>query len=142
LVEGSLAPAVITLDTSALYELPNGKSPDYQAVRDALLADRGPFIVPASILAEIAYMIETRLGSAVLDAFLGDLDSGAFSLDCTVSDLPYVRHLLNRYADLELGFSDASVIACAERNGGNVLTLDRRDFGVVAHEGRISLFPW
>ena len=35
--------------------------------------------------------------------------------------------------------ADASVIACAERNGGKVLTLDFRHFRVVAREKRISL---
>jgi uncharacterized protein len=52
-----------------------------------------------------------------------------------------VRRLVQRYADLPLGFADASVIACAERNGGRVLSLDKRDFGVVAREGRITLLP-
>jgi predicted nucleic acid-binding protein len=33
------------------------------------------------------------------------------------------------------------VIACAERNGGRVLTLDRRDFDVVAGEGVITVLP-
>jgi hypothetical protein len=33
------------------------------------------------------------------------------------------------------------VISCAERNGGRVLTLDLRQFGVVADEGNVSLLP-
>ena len=49
--------------------------------------------------------------------------------------------VVQRYEDLPLGFADASVICCAERNGGRVLTLDLRHFGVVAAEGRISLLP-
>jgi predicted nucleic acid-binding protein len=43
---------------------------------------------------------------------------------------------------LPLGSADAAVIACAERHGGRVLTLDRRHFGVVEREGTISLVPW
>ena len=34
-----------------------------------------------------------------------------------------------------------AVIACAERHGGRVLTLDVRHFGTVAREGKISLLP-
>ena len=132
---------MITLDTSGLYELLDGQSPEHDAVRDALLADRGPLIVPVPILAEIAYMIEARLASRVMGAFLDDLESGAFALDCGLGDMPHIRTLVHRYADLPLGFADASVIACAERNGGRVLTLDRRHFGVVAREERITLFP-
>ena len=52
-----------------------------------------------------------------------------------------VRQLVARYADLSLGFVDAAVIACAERNGGRVLTFDLRDFGVVAAEGTITIVP-
>ncbi|MFL5796358.1 MAG: hypothetical protein ACJ77A_00285 [Actinomycetota bacterium] len=48
---------------------------------------------------------------------------------------------VSRYADLPLGFHDASVVACAERSGGRVLTLDERDFRVVAGEGRIEVLP-
>ena len=132
---------MITLDTSALYELLDGKSPDHRRVRAELEDDRGPFIVPAPILAEIGYMLETRLQPEVLDAFLEDLEGGAFTLDCCEDDFSDMRRLLRRYADLSLGLSDASVIACAERNGGRVLSLDRRDFAVVAREGRITLLP-
>ena len=52
-----------------------------------------------------------------------------------------IRLLVRRYADLPLGFVDAAVIACAERRGGRVLTLDRRHFGVVGREGTLTLLP-
>ena len=57
------------------------------------------------------------------------------------SELPRVRELVQRYADLPLGFADAAVVACAERTTGRVLTFDRRDFAVVAREGTIQLAP-
>lgn len=72
---------------------------------------------------------------------LEDLEAGRFVLDCGLGDIARIRYLTRRYANLALGFADASVIACAERNGARVLTLDRRDFGVVAREGRIRLVP-
>ena len=76
----------------------------------------------------------------MLDGFLTDLESGAYLLDCGERDLARIRELVDRYTDLPLVFADAAVIACAERSGGRVLTLDRRDFGVVARDARISLF--
>jgi len=88
----------------------------------------------------VAYLVEQRIPSA-LDPFLADLQSGAFSLDCGESDLPRIRELVARYDDLRLDFADAAVIACAERNGGLVLTLDVRDFGVVGREGTIQVLP-
>jgi predicted nucleic acid-binding protein len=132
---------MITLDTSGLFALLNRRDPEYESVKALVFESSGPFIVPAGILAEIAYLIERRLGLGVLDRFLEDLDSGSLTLECGEEDVPRVRELAQRYSDLPLGFADSSVIACAERNGGRVLTLDRRDFGVVAREGGITLLP-
>jgi predicted nucleic acid-binding protein len=93
------------------------------------------------VLAEVGYMIETRLGSRVLGLFVEDLEAGAYQYECGAEDLPRIRVLVARYADLPLGLSDAAVIACAERSGGRVLTLDQRDFSVVARQARITLVP-
>jgi predicted nucleic acid-binding protein len=131
---------LITLDTSGLLALLNRSDPDHERTRHALRDAGDPFIVPTSILAEITYLIERRL-PAVLDTFLGDLESGAFATDCGDDDLPRIRSLVARYTDLPLGFADAAVITCAERNGGSVLTLDVRDFGVVAREASIRILP-
>lgn len=132
---------LITLDTSAVLALLNRRDRDHGAVRAAFEADDGPYLVPVSVLAEIGYLVERRLGARVLDTFLDDVLRGAFTLDCGEDDIPRVRELVRRYADLPLGFVDAAVIACGERNGGRVLALDRRDFGVVAREGTIQLLP-
>lgn len=133
-----LGSPLITLDTSALYALLDRRDPDHRSMVEALRSDAGPFVVPAGILAEIAYLTERRLGLGALDTLLDDLEGGAYSLDFERDDLPRIRQLVQRYADLPLGFADATVIACAERNGGRVLTLDD-DFAVVAREGKIEL---
>lgn len=130
---------MITLDTSALYALLDRRDPDHARVVEVLGDDPGPYVVPAGILAELAYLVESRLGATVLDAFLADLEVGAYSLDCGDEDLPRVRSLALRYESLPLGYADSTVVACGERNGGRVLTLDVRDFGVVAREGTIDL---
>jgi predicted nucleic acid-binding protein len=130
---------VIVLDTSAIFALLNRRDPDHGAVSSVVHEDRGPYVVPAGILAEVTYLVEKRLGDHALDALLTDLDTGGFAFDCGESDWARVRELVVRYADLPLGAADASVIACAERTGGPVVTLDRRDFGIVAQEGGIRL---
>jgi predicted nucleic acid-binding protein len=132
---------LITLDTSAIYAILDRREQAHAAVVDTLTADRGPYFVPLGILAEIAYVVETKLGGHVLDAVLADIETGAYALDCGENDLPRIRHLIARYDSLPLGFSDAAVIACAERNGGRVLSVDARDFGVVAREGAITVLP-
>lgn len=110
-------------------------------MRTALLQDRGPYLVPAAIPAEVAYLVERTLGHDALDAFLADLQAGGYTVECGEEDLPRIRELAARYHDMPLGFADAAVIACAERHEGRVLTLDLRHFGVVAREGTIALVP-
>jgi predicted nucleic acid-binding protein len=129
---------VITLDTSALVALADAGDREHAAVRAALTAESGPRLVPAGILGEAGYMLGV-LGGTALDSFLLDLIDGRFTYDAGEDDFPRIRELVGRYADLDLGLADASVIACAERRGGRVLTTDRRDFRVVAGEGRIRL---
>jgi predicted nucleic acid-binding protein len=110
-------------------------------MRNALAGAHPPYLVPAAILAEIGYLVERRLGVEVLDAFVVDLEQRAFVLVNSEDDIKRVRELILRYADLPLGLADATVIACAERHGRAVLTLDQRHFGVVAREGKIELLP-
>ena len=92
-------------------------------------------------MAEVTYLIETRLGSRTLEIFLEDIDLGNYALDCGEIDLPRVRELIRRYDDMPLGYADASVIACAERNGGRVATIDLRHFAAIAREGTIQIVP-
>lgn len=132
---------MITLDTSGVLALLNRGDRYYEQVQAAFLADRGPYLLSAGILGEVAYMIETTLGRTLLDLFLADLESDAYQVAYHNADWSRIRTLVARYADLPLGFADAAVIACAERHGGRGLTLDRRHFGVVAREGSITIAP-
>lgn len=130
---------MVTLDTSALFALMNRRDPSHKRVKQALSAETGPFFVPAGIMGEIGYLVEERLGAKVLCAFLDDLADGLFTYAGDDDRLVRIRALVERYQDLPLGFADAAVIACAEAHGGRVLTLDRRDFSVVAKETDITL---
>lgn len=132
---------MLTLDTSALYAILQRDDPNHKAMISARNDDPGPHYIPAGILAEVAYMIESNLSLRALQGLIADLASGAYTLDCGEEDLPYISELAGRYANLPLGFADAAVIACAERHRGRVLTSDRRDFLVVAREGRIRVLP-
>ena len=132
---------MISLDSSGLFAYVNQRDIDHHRVKAALEGEPGAWIIPAPILCETAYLLEHRSTPAALDAFLGDLERGVFVLDCGEGDIGRIRELVRRYADLPLGVVDASVIACAERHGGRVLTLDLRHFGVVAREGRLTLLP-
>ncbi len=132
---------MITLDTSGIFALLNRTDPDHRPAIQALREDPGPYLVPAAILAEIGFLVGRRLGLDVLVAFLEDLRTGGFALDCGDENLARVAELLRRYRTLGVDLADAAVIACAEHHGGRTLTLDRRHFSVVGREGRITLLP-
>lgn len=131
---------MLTIDTSGMLALLNRKDPHADEAKAALLADPGPYYIPTATLCELSHFTERRSGPG-LELVLADIQNGAFVMDCGDEDLRRVRELLARYADLRLGFTDAAVIACAERNRGKVLTFDRRDFDVIAREGRITIVP-
>ncbi len=99
----------------------------------------GELVVPAAVLSEVSYFIERDLGGKRLALFVQDIIEGSIRLDCGERDWPRVFQLVKRYADLPLGLADSSVIACAERYGGRVATLDYRHFGAVAGEGTIQI---
>jgi len=132
---------VITLDTSAIVALLSPRDPRHADVLRELKQAGPPWIVPVAVLGEVGYFIEQRFGAVVLDRFLADLVAGAFTLDCGEQDLAQVRELALRYADLPLGLVDAAVIACAARREHRVLTLDQRDFGVVARDVPLVILP-
>lgn len=82
-----------------------------------------------------------RTNRARISRLLRALDDGSLQYDCGEQDYTRVDTLITRYEDLRLGLADAACIACAERNGGRVMSFDRRDFAVVAREGTITLVP-
>ncbi len=105
----------------------------------------GPLLVPMLCVAEVAYLIESRLGSSVEVRFLADLSSGALIAEPVApSDWLRIAELVWQYGDLPLGTVDAAVVAAAERLGvEQIATLDRRHFGVVrpAHVDAFDLLP-
>jgi|tagenome__1003787_1003787.scaffolds.fasta_scaffold20508492_3 predicted nucleic acid-binding protein len=130
---------MIVVDTSGVLALLDADDPDHERCVQALSLGGAPFVVPAGILGEAGYLIEAKLGTRALAGFVDELQSRAFALDCGEDDFAVIASLLERYADLRLGLADAAVVACAERRGAPVLTLDFRDFAPIAREGRIAL---
>jgi predicted nucleic acid-binding protein len=100
--------------------------------------------VPTLVVAEVAYLVGTRLGVDPEVRFLGDLAAGNLIAEpVAASDWLRIAELVARYADLPLGTVDASVIAAAERLGvSEIATLDLRHFTVVRSTiGTLELLP-
>ena len=100
-------------------------------------------IIPALVVAEVAYFAGTRLGAQAEARFVRGL-SAVEVYAPNAGDWERVAQLILKYADLGLGTTDASVVALAERlDAGVILTLDRRHFGVVQHrnQGFFTILP-
>jgi predicted nucleic acid-binding protein len=71
--------------------------------------------------------------------------SGAYLVsDLAAADYDRVRELCDRYADADIGFVDAAVLATDERlNEPNLATLDHRHFGLLRprHRDSLELLP-
>jgi uncharacterized protein len=102
-------------------------------------------MLPAPIVAEVGYLLARKAGASAEAVFLRALAEEDFA-PVELTNLDYVRmaELVEQYADLPLGTSDASVIALAERlNVTEVATLDMRHFTVVRprHVQALTLLP-
>jgi uncharacterized protein len=135
----------VIIDTGPLVAAANRKEPDHEACRSLLTETPGKLIVPAMVVAEATFMIERAGGPAAEARFLRSLQSPLFQVELpTDQDLGRAAELVEKYADLPLGGTDASVVALAERlHETEIATLDHRHFKVVRpnHVAAFTLRP-
>jgi predicted nucleic acid-binding protein len=132
-------------DTGPLYAAMDRAEADHRACAELLAGSDEPLLVPAPVVVELDWLAGDRLGPAPFAAFLADVEDGAITVvDLTRPDYIRVRELLARYADLNLGFVDAAIVAVVERLGEHKLaTLDHRHFGTIRprHVEALNLLP-
>jgi predicted nucleic acid-binding protein len=135
----------LILDTGPLYASLDRSDADYRASRHLIETANEPLVIPAPVLVEVDYWIHTRLHPGVLVALLDDIALGAYVVaDPQPEDYRRVRELCDRYADADIGFVDAAVLAIVERlNEPKLATLDRRHFGILRprHVDALTLLP-
>jgi len=135
----------LILDTGPLYASLDRSDADHGVCRALIETAEEPLVIPAPVLVEVDYWIHRRLTPGALVALLGDIEAGAYAVeDLTRTDYRRVRELVDRYADSDIGFVDAAVLAVVERLGERKLaTLDRRHFAVLRprHVDSIDLIP-
>jgi len=139
---------VIVCDTGPLVAAALSNDADHAACvrlfNDIHAAGRD-LLVPATVTAEVGYLLAREAGARVESLFLRSLAEGDFAaVDLTAADYARMAELADTYGDLPLGTTDASVIAVAERlKLTDVATLDRRHFTVVrpSHVNSLTLLP-
>jgi predicted nucleic acid-binding protein len=123
----------IVADSGAVYGLYDRRDAYHESLRTAVEEARDLIDLPAPTLGEIDYLLRVRLGNPALLRFLADIQESAFVVEpVTMADLRRCAALIAKYGDLDVGLSDASVVAVAERLGTDrILTVDQRAFRVI-----------
>jgi hypothetical protein len=135
---------LLVVDTSVLLAAADNADPDHEPCTRAI-EGASPLVTTALIVAETAYLIGRQLGARAEAAFFRAVAAGEIHVEpITPADAGRIADLIDTYADLSLGGTDASLIVIAERLGATTLaTLDRRHFSAVrpSHAAAFELIP-
>jgi predicted nucleic acid-binding protein len=124
---------VILLDTSGLLAAIDASQRQHDAARRALAQAPPPWILSPFVLAELDYLLATRVGQSAERALLAEVGRGVYRLETfEASEIAAAERVIARHADLEIGLADASIVVLANRYGArDLLTLDERPFRVL-----------
>lgn len=135
----------VIADTGPLYALVDSDDAWHERVLGWWRVNREPVVVPVCVLPEVCYLLHTRISQEAETVFVRAVADGEFVIEpLEPEDIVRAEVLVRKYADLGLGFVDATVIATAERlDVTEVLTTDRRHFHAVRprHVGTLRLSP-
>lgn len=135
----------LVLDTGPILALLDADDPAHAKCVSLIDDTVEQLVIVAPTLIEVDYWIRKRLQPEVWTIFIDDIATGAYRLeDLTADDLIRVAELEAKYADLDLGMVDASVIAvCEKLDERKVATLDHRHFRAVRpkHCDSLELLP-
>jgi uncharacterized protein len=133
----------ILVDTGVLYALADADDGWHERSRHWLEDLRELVLAPVTVLPEVAYLLQTRLGAAVERRFVRSLATGELDVEpLEPLDIQRTLELMGRYPDL--GFVDLSMVAMAERLRVTTLaTTDRRHLSRVTprHIPSFTLVP-
>lgn len=121
------------LDTSFLFALSDRSDRNHLRVLSVAQMIQDQLILPIVVIPEASYLIGSRLSHKAMRVFLTNLTTSTIQLEpLLIEDLIRVNKVLELYADSQLDFVDAAIVALAERlNITRILTLDRRDFSII-----------
>ncbi len=124
---------MILLDTSGLLAAIDSSQHQHQAAAKSLRNAEPPLLLSPFVLAELDYLLATRVGSGAELAFLDEVADGAYQLEAFGSeDVTTAIELVRKYESVGLGLADAPIVVLADRHGvSDVLTLDERHFRTI-----------
>ena len=133
---------MILLDTSGVLAALDRRSSRHAAAAAALENSTAPRLLSPFVLAELDYLLATRVGSDAQQVPLEEVIAGTYELaPFGAADIDRARQVMQRFSDLRVGLTDASVVVLADRHEcSDVLTLDERHFRALRHGPRDAPF--
>ena len=124
---------MILLDTSGLLSAIDKSQRHHAAAARALGGASAPLLLSPFVLAELDYLLATRVGRAAELSLLNEVADGAYQLEpFSGEDVEQARERVTKYENVDLGLADASIIVLADRhNVSDLLSLDERHFRTV-----------
>jgi predicted nucleic acid-binding protein len=128
---------VIVLDTGGVYAAVDANEALHGRAVAALVAAAPPRLLSPFVLAELDYLIGTRVGHEAQMALVDEVTRGAYQLEPFSSEeVGHARRVMDRYADLRIGLADASVVVLAHRHRTlDLLCTDERHFRALRGSG-------
>jgi hypothetical protein len=106
---------LIILDTSFVVALFHEPDAGHHEAADFYTNVKGGFATTPLVLAEIDYMLHSRCASPVVEAFHDQVRAGALGVEWWPKLEVEAADIADRYADIGLGLTDASLVALAGR---------------------------
>ena len=128
---------MIVLDTGGLYAALDANEALHGRAVAALVSAKPPRALSPFVLAELDYLIGSRVGHPAQMALMEEVARGAYQLEPFSSeDIGDAKRVMERYADLRIGLADASVVVLATRNETlDLLCTDERHFRALRGPG-------
>ena len=123
--------SIAVVDSGPLVAVANRADPDHERCLEILQDASLRLVIPALCVAEVSYLLGSRMGSRVEARFLRGLEE----LDVRApksGDWARIEELVREYSNFPLGGIDASVAALAESLDTDlIVTLDHRHFAAM-----------
>ena len=121
---------MILLDTSGLLAAIDASQHRHAQAMEVLRGTPPPWLLSPFVLAELDYLLATRVGQSAERALLAEVARGVYRLEAFgADDIGAADGIIGRYSDLDIGLADASVVVLADRHDvRDLLTLDERHF--------------
>lgn len=129
----------VVADTGPLVAAANRRDRAHELAAAIVIAAGRDLVIPSVVLAETDYLLRARVGAESARLFLRAVASAQHSVAyLTIELLRRATDIDAHYADLDLGLTDAAVMAVAQREHAPVLTFDFEDFRAAPSESG----PW